>query len=607
MPLPVTAWTGDTFPTAKSLTLACYTIDGTLDKPNGILFHGQRYITLEVLGDRSTTTTSYPSSPTGGTRSEVGNSGAPFPAVMLVDGAGYYGQTSDGTFWISGYTFTSAVIGSNGDGVTPGGWTILCHFIPVIVNSTTSAVGADMEDSGALLSSGTRQRPPGTSSLHCCPFYLELQEVTGAKLEPAVLVADTASTAVKPEVNTTDSSGETPRFFTIWEGVSNANQGNYGTPALPTPYSGYTGSTTIGTTGSATVNLNSSSGIAGPLNFLSNAPMFRGFLASSQSIPSGTATQVTLGTGASVDNYSGWTASTYTVQRAGLYLVHCLVPYTASISGQRRAGISVNSTNYWGPGYQACQAGPTFATKTQIFSLQAGDTVAMMAQQDTGSSLALANTDFSRMFLAWLGEEGVPSTLWTPPDTSFRWTAGTPGIQLPGLFQQHVANDLGFLVNRPYLMAYQTQAQSGFANNSWNTIVLDTVEGIIHSDTGDNYSGWTSGSSNLYTSQAAGWYLAVAEYFGTYATTASTAGTAAGFAVSSSGGRTPGSSPDWYQEMFPSSATYPPGATAVGLYFLDVGETIQPQLRGDDYASSTWGTQTATGINSHMELVWLSN
>ncbi len=606
VPLAVPNWAENTFPTAKSLNLALYTCDGTLNNPNGIGWNALRYLTFEVIGERGLIIT-FNSAPTSGTRNVIGNSGETYPGVTILDTAGYYGESSDGTYWIGGYSFKPAIAGGVGDGVTPGGLTLICHFVPVSVASTTDAVGADLENNGVLVNSGARQRPPGaTGAFDCTPFYLDIAETSAAKMEPAVLVVDSASASTSLDLNDTDSSGATPRFFTMWAGVSDSQYGNYGTPAIPAPYTGYTSATTIGTSGSSNVDINGAHGVAGPANFLANPPLYRNALQSSQSIPNTTATKVTLNSTA-IDNYTGYTSanSTYTVQRAGLYLAGATVPFAASTGGRRNVGIAVNGTTYWGPGYQACQAGTTIATKTQAFSLQAGDTVTLEVEQDSGGSLALSSADVTRIFLVWLGEEGVPSTLWTPPDTTFRWQAGTPGTSLPGLMQTHLANDLGFLCQRPYLLSYQTSAQTGFANNSTQVVVMDTAGGIVHADNGDNYSGFNT-TSSVYTAQVAGWYLAIYEAFATYAGTPSTASLVVGLQTSSSGGRSPSASIDWYQQMFPSSASFPPGGTAVGLYYLAAGETIRPMIEGQSYTASTWGT-TVTGVNSHFELVWVSN
>ncbi len=605
MPLAVPGWAGNTFPTAKALNLALYTCDGTLDNPNGILWKALRYLTIEVIGERGLVIT-FNSAPTGGTRNVIGNSGETYPAVTILDTAGYYGESSDGTYWIGGYSFKPAIAGGAGDGVTRGGLTLICHFIPVSVASTTDACGADLENSGVLVNSGSRQRPPGsTGAFDCTPFYLDLAETSGTKMQPAVLVVDSASASTSPDLNDTDSSGVTPRFFTMWAGVSDTQSASYGTPALPAPYTGYTSATTIGTSGSDNVNINGANGVAGPANFLANPPLYRNALTSSQSIPNTTATKVTLNSTA-IDNYTGYTSanSTYTVQRAGLYLAGATVPFAASTGGRRNVGIGVNGTTYWGPGYQATPAGTVIATKTQIFSLDVNDTVTLEVQQDSGGSLALSSADVTRIFLLWLCEEGVPSTLWTPPDTSFRWQAGTPGTSLPGLMQAHLANDLGFLCQRPYLLSYQTSAQTGFANNSTQVVVMDTAGGIVHADNGDNYSGFNTGTSK-YTAQVAGWYLAVYEAFATYAGTPTTASLTVGLEASSSGGRSPSDAIDWYQQMFPSSSDYPPGGTAVGLYYLAEGETIRPIIEGQSYTGGTWGTSVT--VNSHFELVWISN
>jgi hypothetical protein len=610
MPLPVVAWTENTPLTAKSLNIALYTTTGDLNAPTGILWHAQRYITLETLSSLGAGGLMLFTGSPSGARNIIGagNSGVSNPGIALVDNAGYYGQTSDNTFWLCAYTFTPAIPGGTGDGVTPGGWTILCHFITVANggSSTIDGIGADMDAGGSVVCSGARQKLNFNND--ACAFFLDLQNSTGKTWQPSITVVDSASGPALPRVNSTDSSGETPRFFTVWAGISDFGiSPAYGQPALPAPYTGpYTSATTVGTSGSDTVDLNGTNGVQDPVNFLMNPPLFRGHLLSSQSIANNSAAGVTLSGTADVDNYGGWTASTYTVQRAGLYLCHGVVPFSANSTGTRRCGLKINSgTTYWGPGYAAIVAGETIATKTQIFSLQVGDTVSLECEQNSGGALALASGDQARIFMTWLCIEGTPSTLWTPPDTTFRWTAGTPGTSLPGLMQTHLANDLNFLVNRPYLMAYQTQAQSGFSDNSWNTVTMDTVAGIIHSDTGDNYSGWTSGSSNEYVAQAAGWYLVVMEVVSTFPS-GSAQSLRAGILTSTSGGRTPSATPDRYQELFPSQSSWEPAATAIGLYYLAAGESVTPQIYAQNYGG-TFGTQTNTGVNSHIEAVWISN
>ena len=99
----------------------------------------------------------------------------------------------------------------------------------------------------------------------------------------------------------------------------------------------------------------------------------------------------------------------------------------------------------------------------------------------------------------------------------------------------------------------------------------------------------------------------VGEFFATYPSTTTSPSLRAGILTTTSGGRTPGSSPDRYQELFPSTSAYPPAATVCALYYLSEGESITPQVYGQSYTGGTWGTQETTGINSHLEMIWLSN
>jgi hypothetical protein len=400
------------------------------------------------------------------------------------------------------------------------------------------------------------------------------------------------------------------QLILTWTGVSG---GGYGTPPLPTPYTNWSATTRVGTTGDANadVDLNGASGITDVVNFLSNPPVFRIAGTSAQSITTSTLTAVTFsGAAATVDSYSGYASGTYTAQRAGLYLFHGLVAFANASGGTRQAGVTVNGTTYWGPGNLPTTAGTCNVTKTQVFSLQAGDTVQLACRQDKGSPVALSTTDATRMFLVWLNEVGTPTTLWTPPDATYRWVSGTPVGAVPALFQQHLANDLGFLCQGPYLMAYQTQAQSGLTASSFATITMDTAAGIVHSDTGDNYSGWASGASNKYTAQQPGWYLYCAEYFlGSSAASGATA--VAGVLPSTSGGVSPLHTPDSYQRLTATTtASVGAGCTALGLYYLLAGETLTPQAEGLSY-SGTFGTLTGTSNSgtyaSHCEIIWVSN
>jgi len=172
-----------------------------------------------------------------------------------------------------------------------------------------------------------------------------------------------------------------------------------------------------------------------------------------------------------------------------------------------------------------------------------------------------------------------------------------------------IANDLNFLLNRPYLMVHQSTAQSSTVNQ-FVPVTMQAVGGLVHGSTGDNYGGW-SAVNNKYTAQVAGWYLAVEEISVTAGAGASDQITA-GFSVPTSGGfASPATShgqPDWYQSLpLVSGGTQPAGATAIGCYYLNQGETIAPAMMYQSQARTAWTTDVTHNFNSHFELLWLSN
>lgn len=405
------------------------------------------------------------------------------------------------------------------------------------------------------------------------------------------------------------ASGQDGQVTLTWTGASGSG---YGTPPLPQPWPAWSPSTTLGSGAGADVDINGPTGITDVVNFLANPPVFRIQDTSAPSIPSGALTPLAFtGDSPTVDSYAGWSPGAYTVQRDGVYLLGGLGCFAANTTGIRMAGVSVNGTTWWGPPYAAAGAGGTHATKTQVLSLRGGDSVQFVLYQDSGAPLALSSTAASRFFLVWLCAPGVPQQNWTPPDTTFRWAAGTQGEDLGGdltaIWQQHIANDLGFLVSRPYVLAWQSTAQTGLAAGSFSTPTLDRVSGIVHGDGGDPWGGWTPGGANLYTAPADGWYLCVGEDF-TTGTSAAGATVTAGLSQPTSGGYAPSASPDWYQEL--TATTSGGGASLFGITYALAGETITPQVMGSSYPAP-YGTLTGSlnsGVMaSHLSVVWISN
>jgi len=245
------------------------------------------------------------------------------------------------------------------------------------------------------------------------------------------------------------------------------------------------------------------------------------------------------------------------------------------------------------------------ATITRLLDLHAGDTVKLTTQHNKGANASLWNDGSfdtpCRLVLQWMGASGVPSTLWTNPDPGFRWQAGTPGSQLTSLFNARLTNDLNFLVSKPYLLTYQTVAQTALAANTSVRVSVDHLGGRIHNDNGDNYSGWTGSPSYFYTAQRAGWYLVV----GDYCTTSTTGGTAMDTAAQVTQNNGHQNSPLYWGQHMHWTTSFFTGATYVNLQYLRVGDTIGPNVQGQP-AAGTWATAVSATQESNFGLIWLS-
>lgn len=367
-------------------------------------------------------------------------------------------------------------------------------------------------------------------------------------------------------------------------------------------------------------------GISGPkqaLALLNNPPTLRCAQGLTTSIGNASATPVTFSSDPSfapgLDTYNAYNTSTgvYTIPVNGLYLAFDTFPFTNNSTGLRYAGFQVVSagvtTNYQGPAYQAVSAAnATSACGMRVLDLQANDTVAPLAFQSSGGALALSNQApglLSRFGLAYLcpySTGGVQG--FTPPQTAFHWFAGVPASVFPGFLNQHLGNDLNFLINRPYFTGYQSVAQTGFVNGTWNAVTIDQVKGLLHGNVGDSYGGWST-SLNAYVAQQQGWYLVFSEVYASIPNLG-TGYVAAGIKCSSSGGIVPTTSPDQYQTVFfpTTTGTVYPGAAAVGVYYLNAGEYVQPMIKGIGWNSGTWGTAVAASpsVNSQFTVLWVA-
>ena len=246
-------------------------------------------------------------------------------------------------------------------------------------------------------------------------------------------------------------------------------------------------------------------------------------------------------------------------------------------------------------------------TSVRVLDLAAGSQVAATAYQNSGSSLNLGGATWaSRLGILYLcpySAGGVNSS--TPPATGFHWTAGIPASQLAALLGEHLGNDLNFLVNRPYFTGYQATPQTGLTVGSWTPVTIDTVGGLVNSVPGDNYGGW-SAYNNSYAAMVPGWYLIITEIYAALPSL-TTGYLSAGIKVPTSGGIAPSTSPDWYQTVsFPLETGPVPGAAAVGCYYLNAGETVQPVALTQNWSAGTWSTASATGTRSQFSVLWIS-
>lgn len=143
------------------------------------------------------------------------------------------------------------------------------------------------------------------------------------------------------------------------------------------------------------------------IRFLTYPPIFRAFYAAStntlasQSFPSGT--KMTLDT-VTVDNYSGWSSGSnlWTAPVAGVYCCIAQINVASqSSAGSLAAGFSVNGGNTtWGKSARSPANSSGFAVSTvQRLRLNAGDTVALIGSQSSGSALTINNG--TRLVCCW--------------------------------------------------------------------------------------------------------------------------------------------------------------------------------------------------------------
>lgn len=608
MPIAPSTYLSNIPLSAGQLNQDMYSYDGTYFAAQGVMFHANRPICHE----------SYTLDNTVGTN-PVGTAWVAFGGVIgdglsIVDTSALYGVGCDfpgaqATYRSQGVTAP----GSSGIAGSRGGWTLMAAFVtmggfsgtPCSMGAGWSFVGASNQHAGVI--------QQGNTAHVNCSFVVDLININNlsSALCSTVLGVDPNSTKGVIASNTAPNSvGQTPRFEQIW---MTTNQGTHGTVStIPGTIANFTTTTSITNT-----LLNNS--IQQSLTLLNYPPSLQVTAGLSQTIPTSTVTKVQYGSAQTLDNYLGWSGTNhqYIVPLTGVYFCHSNIVFgIGATSGTFQCGFTVNGTNYNGPNYPAANTNGKIQTATAVtrmLDLNAGDTISTFAFNTESGGVSLSNVYYSRMVVCWMASITNSGLTYTAPDvTGFLWQAGTsPGTasgQLVPLFNSKIANDLNFLVQRPYLLSYQATAQTSLANTQWTPATMDTVKGLVHGSQGDNYGGWSSANHN-YVAQVSGWYLAVSEVSISTTSTSATAGTlVAGIYCPVSGGHTAPSfaqgPPDWYQEMVPAQSGGPSAATSVGMYYLLAGETIQPQIQWIN-ASGTFNT-SVTSFNSTFSLVWLA-
>jgi hypothetical protein len=601
--------------TAHQLNQDMYTYDGSYFGANGVMFHSNRPMLIE-----SYQIPSIIAAKKGGSFTTLG--GTDGDAISILDTAAYFGTGSDGPGDYARFQSSGAVAPSSA-GVYGeiGGWQLIFTSVPIGQFSGTSntygivwnlaaeggGIGSPLQDIGCM--------QPGSTVYDNCGFAVDLIErnfnVPGEVYAPAVFAVDPNNTNNEVVANTLSTTGQTPRYSEIWMAVLNGNGTTV--PSIPVPIASIGTATTLT---SATLNTS----IAQTFNLLNNPPMLNAQVQSTVGITANAITKVPFTATPQIDNYSHYNKSTsqYTVPLSGIYLCHANIIYNTAFNvGQAVVGFSVASSIFWGGAYNATPPGAqnTGASVTKILDLNAGDLLEIVTETSANTAFGTANV--SHFIMTWLAPINTSKQTWVPPDvTGFQFSAATPpGTAATGLvtvLNTKLANDINFLLNKPYLTVHQTTASVAQSVNAWHPMTMQSTLGLVHASLGDNYSGWSSANNN-YVAPVSGWYLCVAELNAATITTANSYNSLiAGFSVPTSGGvasPTSGSAPpDWYQQLNVSNAwTYPTGATAMNVYYLLAGETIAPVAQYKSGTATTWTSDITHGFLSHFNCIWMSN
>jgi hypothetical protein len=581
MPLGPYNWQFDDFLTASRLNGELRRTNGQPFLGNGVGWHAQRPLYKSHL------TPGTPLPFTANTWEQqyntqiIGGQGAWTP---VVDTAAFLGGRGD--LAAAGAYQPSGLTAGGGAATATGGLGLFWSYQPLTTNATgTGAAGIGTVGTGSPFMVGT-QHPNNGNNFGVTPWAAAIGD-HGQQNLTGYYYGATAPAAYSGTLN--DGSGAPPRQMGFWASVYRANGATVG--AIPTITTGYTPTSALTQTG---MNAN----IQQTMNLLNMPPLLSVKAAGGTSCPINTNTPI-IYPAATYDTYAGFNQSTgvYTVPLSGLYLVMAFAGFDSPGAGRIRTGVFINGSSnvYNGPISQTLAGAACNTSKVQIFSLNAGDTIQHFVFQANTSPLTTSTFNEPNMHIVYLGAQGAPNPLPSVPDFTYLFAAGTPGSQMPGILNSHLANDLQFLLQRPYCMAYQSTAQAAFGNASTTALQLQTNQGMVHGDTANNYGGWNG--STTYTAPRNGWYLCVQEFF-MAAMNANDYVTGA-FLVTPAGAL----GPDYYEQKIAWTGTGG-GASAMGLYYLRSGDSISPAAYWRGH-TGTVATDISVG-KSHFEAVWMS-
>jgi hypothetical protein len=590
MPILPSTYTANQLITAKQLNEDLYTyIPGNNHTPTGILFHSIPPMLIDGVWTNSLTVHSASGNGTDTGFESAGNWRNSYDSSCLFGPGADFAET-----YAAGH-FNPLVSGSSGEDFEAGGNYLFLGNAQWGTTTNTGASGSVVYAGGVASSHGILQR---SSTAHQNGSYVV--DLVASGVGPTTTdyalggsCSDASGSAYPLIPNTAGDFLSCCRFEVLWSGVDSGSLPPV-QATLPVPQT-WTSTSTVTSAG-----LNGSTGTGGALAFLNNPPQLRVSTSLTTSLTGSSSNQLLL-TSPSIDSFSKWSGSAYVVPVAGVYLVHVMAS-VANFSGTVRVGWSVNggTTVHYGPGYSTPTTSVLRPGATWLLDLNAGDSLTFWIEPS--GSVALSSNQPCRAVIRWMSSlaASAGSVAWTPPDTGYRWQAGAPQSQLPGLLQQHLTNDLSFLLQKPYLLTQVTAASSSQTQSQWNLVQMGSATGLAHGSAGDNYGGWVSGASNYYQAIVPGWYLVVADYLQSAAGATASCWGGVGYATGTGAAQGSALEDVWQRVAATASGSYPPGADMLGMYYLRTGDRLIPYYSQYDGGSYTIQPGTTFGC------VWVS-